>query len=197
MSLACFQCCRRNRKQAVEEPVPLADPQATTEPVNLPGITPQPRSTDIQSPELDDTAIVPANGFLNSYPGKGYTELPTYRPKNEMPQFFSPVNWVLLTITDVLLTMHKESYLARCVLFETARLQRPLFSVGPLKLSQDARLVDMQLIQLNKVLDKGDELIQGSWDEEDKAKQDLVLKGKPFQKALRMNSVFSSHPNSS
>jgi hypothetical protein len=85
--------------------------------------------------------------------------------------------------------MRKDSYLARCVLFETVRLQRSLFSVGPVKLSQDARAVDMQLIELDKVLGQGDELIQGHWGEESKEKQDHTLKGEPFQKALRTNYI--------
>jgi hypothetical protein len=196
MSLVCFQCCGRNRKQAIKEPAPQADPQATTEDMNLGWFmtTPQRRSTgvegsdikapDIEASDIDDTVIVPAKGFL-----AGNLGLPTYRPKTEVPQFFSPANWVLLTISDVLSTMRKDSYLARCLLFETARLQRPIFSVGPLKLSQNARVVDMEMIELNKVLGHGDELIQGSWSEESQEKQDRILKGEPFQKALRMNYI--------
>jgi hypothetical protein len=191
MSLVYFQCCGRKRKQAVEEPAPQADPQATTQAINLEDVrdTPRRRSTDIEvsdikGSDIDDTALAPANGFL-----AGNFRLPTYRPKNEVPQFFSPANWVLLTISDVLSTMRKDSHLARCVLFETVRLRRSLFSVGPVKLSQDARAVDMQLIELDKVLGQGDELIQGDWGEESKEKQDRVLKGEPFQKALRTNYI--------
>jgi hypothetical protein len=176
MPLAFFQCCGRNRKQALVEPAPQADPQATTEDINL--------ECDIEGSDIDDTAVVPAKGFL-----AGNFDLPTYKPKNEMPHAFSPANWVLLTISDVLSTMRKDSYLARCVLFETARLQRPLFSVGTLKLSQNARVVDKQLIELKKVLGRGDELIRGSWNEETQEKQDRILKGDPFQKALRMNYI--------
>ncbi|CAJ0547469.1 Ff.00g042230.m01.CDS01 [Fusarium sp. VM40] len=181
MSLFSLQCCGQKRKQAIEEPAQQADPQATTEVINLEHIraSPQRRSTDIGS-DIDDTALAPANGFL-----AGNFHLPTYRPNNEVPQFFSPANWVLLTISDVLSTMRKDSHLARCVLFETARLQRSLFSVGLVKLSLDARAVDMQLIELDKVLRKGDELIQGDWGEESREKQDRILKGERFQKALR------------
>ncbi|QPC63400.1 hypothetical protein HYE67_005631 [Fusarium culmorum] len=151
--ISCLTCWRHNRKNAGP------DPQAI------------PQGTEMEVPEIDDTAIVPAKGFL----GGPINGLPTYQPKN----------WVVLTISDVLLTMRNECHLARCVLFETARLQKSLLSVGLLKLSDDARVVDMQLIELDKTLVHGDELIHGSWGDEDIEKQNVILKGDTFQKALR------------
>ncbi|PCD32189.1 hypothetical protein FGRA07_09441 [Fusarium graminearum] len=165
--LSCLTCGRRNRKNAGP------DPQAI------------PQGTEMEVPDIDDTAIVPAKGFL----GGPINGLPTYQPKNEQPQFFSPANWVVLTISDVLLTMRNECHLARCVLFETARLQKSLLSVGLLKLSDDARVVDMQLIELDKTLVHGDELIHGSWGDEDIEKQNVILKGDTFQKALRSDGL--------
>ncbi|ESU15711.1 hypothetical protein FGSG_13526 [Fusarium graminearum PH-1] len=135
--LSCLTCGRRNRKNAGP------DPQAI------------PQGTEMEVPDIDDTAIVPAKGFLGGL------------------------------INDVLLTMRNECHLARCVLFETARLQKSLLSVGLLKLSDDARVVDMQLIELDKTLVHGDELIHGSWGDEDIEKQNVILKGDTFQKALR------------
>ncbi|QPC72278.1 hypothetical protein HYE68_003030 [Fusarium pseudograminearum] len=161
--LSCLTCGRRNRHNV------SPDPQAI------------PQGTEMEVPDIDDTAIVPAKGFL----GVPINGLPTYQPKNEQPQFSFPANWVVLTISDVLLTMRNECHLARCVLFETARLQKSLLSVGLLKLSDDARVVDMQLIELDKTLVHGDELIHGSWGDEDIEKQNLILKGDAFQKALR------------
>ncbi|CAF3475645.1 unnamed protein product [Fusarium graminearum] len=165
--LSCLTCGRRNRKNAGP------DPQAI------------PQGTEMEVPDIDDTAIVPAKGFL----GGPINGLPTYQPKNEQPQFFSPANWVVLTISDVLLTMRNECHLARCVLFETARLQKSLLSVGLLKLSDDARVVDMQLIELDKTLVHGDELIHGSWGDEDIEKQNVILKGDTFQKALLVDRI--------
>ncbi|WXC53704.1 hypothetical protein QX201_013344 [Fusarium graminearum] len=166
--LSCLTCGRRNRKNAGPDPQSI------------------PQGTEMEVPDIDDTAIVPAKGFL----GGPINGLPTYQPKNEQPQFFSPANWVVLTISDVLLTMRNECHLARCVLFETARLQKSLLSVGLLKLSGDARVVDMQLIELDKTLVHGDELIHGSWGDEDIEKQNVILKGDTFQKALRMKVPF-------
>ncbi|KAF0635377.1 hypothetical protein FPSE5266_03438 [Fusarium pseudograminearum] len=165
--LSCLTCGRRNRQNV--SPDPYAVPQGT----------------EMEVPDIDDTAIVPAKGFL----GVPVNGLPTYQPKNEQPQFFSPANWVVLTISDVLLTMRNECHLARCVLFETARLQKSLLSVGLLKLSDDARVVDMQLIELDKTLVHGDELIHGSWGDEDIEKQNVILKGDTFQKALLVDRI--------
>ncbi|KAG5665009.1 hypothetical protein KAF25_008743 [Fusarium avenaceum] len=101
--------------QAVEEPAQQAGPQATTEAINLEHIraSPQRHSTDIDS-DIDDTALAPANGFL-----AGNFLLPTYRPKNEVIELFSPANW---------------------------------------------------LIEWDKVLGQGNELIQGDWGEDNEIK---------------------------
>ncbi len=101
--------------------------------------------------------------------------------------FSSKRSYIKLTFSDVLSTMSRESYLARRVLFETARLQRPLLSVGSLKLSGNARVVDEELIKLEKVLHNGDELIRGGYKNHDR-----ILEGEPFKKALRMYFFLST-----
>ncbi|KAH6843322.1 hypothetical protein B0I37DRAFT_448644 [Chaetomium sp. MPI-CAGE-AT-0009] len=164
MSLVCFKWCRRNRKGAVKVPTPPLQTHS---------------ANGIQGSDIDDAVTVPTKGFLD-----GSLELPTYQPRSNYYTAVSPANYVVLTISDVLRTMSRESYLARCVLFETARLQRRVFSVGPLKLSLEARAVDMELIKLYKVLDEGHELIHDPWREEDREKQGSILEGEPFQKAL-------------
>lgn len=193
MSLVYLQCCGRKRKQA--------DPQGTTEGLNLGqfqtinkdvsidvwGFDPalyNMQGPDMEGSDIDDTAVIPANGFL-----AGNSGLPTYRPKKEVHQAFSPADWVLLTISDVLSTIRNDSHLARSVLWETARLQRHLFSVGPLKLPEDARAVDIQLTELEKVLGQGNELIQGGGSDENHEKQKRILTGEVFQKALSTNHI--------
>ena len=142
------------------------------------------REQAVEGSDIDDAAMVPAKGFL-----AGIIELPTYRPKSEDNEMRTSA-YVDLSISDVLRTISREAYLARCVLFETARLQRSLLSLGPLKLFQNARAVDMELIQLRKVLHKGDELIGLDYDDDGRRKkQHLILEGEPFQKALRMYFV--------
>ncbi|KAK3291255.1 uncharacterized protein B0H64DRAFT_410200 [Chaetomium fimeti] len=174
MSLICFKRWRRNRKQAVEEPI---DPRIQ-----------QSRNPKGQVSDIDDAVVVPTKGFLGGSLDKGFLdgslELPTYKPRFNPINMVSPFNWVMLTISDVLRTMSRDSYLARCVLFETARLQRRVFSTGSLKLSESARAVDMELITLRKVLDEGHELIGGRWDEEERKKQGFILQGEPFQQAI-------------
>ncbi|RGP80511.1 hypothetical protein FLONG3_1345 [Fusarium longipes] len=176
----------QNRKPTVEEPVQQANPEAAIKDWVWIHPAKKPRRSSAENVvaesgpvDLDDTAQVPAKGFLD-----GHVNLPTYEPKNKVFQPFSPANYVLLTIEDVLSTMSKESHQARCILFETARLRRPILSVKSLKLSQDARVVDIQLINLDKALEQGSELIAGSWRKETQEKQELVLKGQPFQKIL-------------
>lgn len=172
MFLDCFKRWRRNRKQAVVKPAPQS-----------PTI-----SQDSTIDSIDDAAIVPAKGFLG-----GPIELPTYESKpgpRFKPQAFSHQHapqYARLTTRDILETMSKGARLARCVLFETARLQRPFISAGALRLSQGARVLDTELIDLSKVLGKGSELIGRPRKLEDRKKQDLILEGQPFQKALRMH----------
>ncbi|KAL6923079.1 hypothetical protein ACHAP8_004020 [Fusarium lateritium] len=158
MFLNCFRCGQQNRKQAVLE-----------------------ANTDVEGPDLDDTVIVPAKGFL----GSSITRLPTYEPKDVTRQHRSRADYVRLSIKDVLSTMRKESHLARCMLFETARLQKTPPSVKSLKLPQDARILDIQLLELEKVLLSGNELIRGPRSDKHREKQNLIIKGKPFKKALR------------
>ncbi len=133
-----------------------------------------------EAPDIDDAVIVPAKGFL-----VGGVRLPTYEPKSELDVMHSSSH-VFLSISDVLKTISRDVHIARCVLFETARLQRPLLSVGPLKLFDNARVVDMELIKLDKVLDQGYELIDAELRDEEQGKQSLILEGDLFQKALRM-----------
>ncbi|KAG8358437.1 hypothetical protein FVEN_g3655 [Fusarium venenatum] len=162
MFLNCFRCEQRNRKQAVLE--------ASTD-----------IGADVEGPDMDDTAIVPAKGFL----GSSTTRLPTYESKDSPRQHRSRADYVRLSIKDVLSTMRKESHLARCILFETARLQKTSPSVKSLKLPQDARILDIQFLELEKVLLNGNELIRGPRSDKHREKQNLIIKGKPFKKALR------------
>ena len=87
-----------------------------------------------QTVGLDDSANVPTAGFLNT----DFVRLPTYQPKNSnQTKPFSHTGYEELTVNEVLSTMRQESRLARCVLFETARLQRSPFAVGALKLPEE------------------------------------------------------------
>ncbi|OBS19921.1 hypothetical protein FPOA_11646 [Fusarium poae] len=162
MFLNCFRCGQENRKQAVLE-------------------TNKDVGTDTEGRELDDTAIVPADGFL----GRSNFRLPTYEPKDSPRPHRSHADYVRLSIKDILSTMRKESHLARCILFETARLQRSSRSGRSLKLSQHDRILDLQLLELEKVLLNGNELIRGPRSDKNREKQSLIIKGKPFKKALR------------
>ncbi|KAL8392165.1 hypothetical protein RB595_002376 [Gaeumannomyces hyphopodioides] len=160
MFLDCFKRRRRNRKPAAVEPAPHSPtiPQYST-----------------IGWQIDDAAMVPAQGFLS-----GRVKLPTYGPPLTDKSFSQRV-YVSLTTSDVLEAMRRGAYLARCVLFETARLHKPLISVGALRLSQDARVLDTELVDLDKGFAQGGELILSKGRE-----QDLILKGEPFQKVLRI-----------
>jgi hypothetical protein len=156
-----------------------AGPEASSSPI-APTIPQGGDADDIEESNIDDAAVVFDKGFL-----RGRIHLPTYQPKGVHPGYSKP-SYVTLTISDVLRTISQECDLARRVLFETARLQRPLLSVGPLRLSQNARVLDKELVKLDKVLGKGDELIEHGWSVESVKEQLLTLQAEPFQKALRM-----------
>lgn len=130
---------------------------------------------------IDDSVIIPPQGCID-----GSVRLPTYRPKKDPVPHFTKPTCVELTIEDVLWTISQDVSLARRVLWETARLKRRIYSFGPLKLSQNAPLVDKKLNELNDVVIKGCILITAR-SGPDAKKQDLVIKGKKFQKALCMS----------
>ncbi|CAG7559078.1 unnamed protein product [Fusarium equiseti] len=136
-------------------------------------------------PGLDESVAVPTKGFLNSG-----VQLPAYGTEHAVNIMSNP-QYVVLTISDVLLTIRQDLTLARCILFETARIKRSLFSLGPLRLSEDARAVDIKLILLSHVLDQGDQLIKVQKEPRNNnedalcPEEESAIKGDRFQKALR------------
>jgi len=149
-------------------------------------------SVPVPNPEeidLDDTVIVPNTGFLQN---DSNIVLPTYyqpTTKNYQWGFSPPAQYKSLTIDDVVTAIRKECYLARCIIFEAARLQRRLLSTNRLKLSGSSRILDMALRALSEVADTGHRLI-------DEHAHDSILQGKPFRTALGMSHPLS-RPRSS
>jgi len=136
--------------------------------------------------ERDDSVIVPPKGCLDEN-----LQLPTYLRKNKGPGIRCTTDdhsGVSLNISDVLCTVKASILLARRILFETARLKRSVFAVGPVKLPVEAYYVDEQLMKLEKCLGTGDVSLHS----EDISGQDLVLKGPTVQKALCMD-LFPFH----
>ncbi|RFN54549.1 hypothetical protein FIE12Z_1204 [Fusarium flagelliforme] len=135
---------------------------------------------------IDDFMIVPAGSSIT-----GNVRLPTYQPLQseiinpegtEVGPNFSHPGWVELSIEGVLKTLQEESFLARRILFEGARLRQPFFASSLVKLTKDARSIDMELIEMGKVLGDGYSLIQIRWQRD--GKQKLVIEGKLFQNTL-------------
>ncbi|KAK0620648.1 hypothetical protein B0T14DRAFT_521869 [Immersiella caudata] len=107
--------------------------------------------------EVNDTVDIPAQGFL-----KAGVVLPHYQTSESWSRRVNlssePPN-VLLTINDVLQAIRQQCQLSRRILFETARLQRSALSMRSLTLSGEARELDLALVELDKVLELGSELI--------------------------------------
>ncbi|KAL8421203.1 hypothetical protein RB596_002117 [Gaeumannomyces avenae] len=115
--------------------------------------------------------------------------LPTYEPKNEetlMKEFASRTltAYISLTTSEVLNTMRREARLARCVLWETARLRKLIIFGGTLKLHDGASILDKELAGLCNVLARGGELIYRAFPGTSEH-QDYTIQQEPFQKALR------------
>ena len=144
--------------------------------------------------DIDDSAIAPHGGFLD-----GYVGLPTYK-RNDLHATISDPSYVRLTISHVIGTIVDECYLARRILFESARLQKPFYSTGPVKLAENEATVDKKLIELDASIRQGNKLIVERLTWEDKKDgsgftliqsedQKFVLEGERFKKALRMNPI--------
>lgn len=143
-------------------------------------------TTNSENVDIDDSATVPVAGFFDTK-----VKLPTYQVIERRSRLTTKVKYVSLSLSDVLSTIREEADLARRVLFETARLQRPPFSIGPLKLSKDPYDVDIKLVELGGVLGQGYNLIPKEAcfnDVEDfhdrRRKQDLALNGNDFKTTL-------------
>ncbi|KAL8357516.1 hypothetical protein RB598_002361 [Gaeumannomyces tritici] len=157
MSFNIFKCWRRDRKQAAAGPA--------------------------HCPQLDDSVIVPVSGFLS-----GPVMLPTYESLGSLSERMDRYEkqtlrtYISLTTSEVLNTMRRGALLARCVLFETARLHKPISFVGALRLRDDARILDVELADLCEVLAKGNMLILCplNWVDES-----VILQREPVRGVLR------------